>query len=72
MIFVRMPFTASNGMARPYSCINNMAKGSKKQQHAFFAVFLGDSVGCTARDIQKTSHVVSPSGKTEDTASAAL
>jgi len=40
-----------------------MAKGSKKQQLSFFAVFLSDFVECTASDIQKTSHVVTPSGK---------
>jgi hypothetical protein len=31
-----------------------MAKGSRKQQHPFFAIFLSDFVECTASDIHKT------------------
>jgi len=40
--------------ARALSCINNMAKGSKKQPWPFFAANLSDIVECTASDIQKT------------------
>jgi hypothetical protein len=43
-----------------------MAKGSKKQQYPFLAVFLSGFEECTTSDIQKTrknSHVVYPSGK---------
>jgi hypothetical protein len=61
--------------SKPCRCINNIAKGSKKQQQPFFARFFNDFVEVTASDIQKTKKkqlCCLPFGKADDTASAAL
>ena len=58
----------------PCSCINNMAKGSKKQQQPVSAKFLNDFVEFTTGDIQKTRKgpCCLSFGKTDDTASPAF
>jgi len=68
------PEDQSPQLGKPCSCINNMAKGSKKQQQPFSARFVNDFVEFTACDIQKTGKqpCCLPFGKADDTASLAL